>query len=208
MDQFITNRINSINLTLIKIKSFINNTGYEYFLDACMKGDIKFAKWLYEMNIDIDISAENEYAFRFACYYNQIELAKWLLEIKPDINIYAANNSVFTFACFNQRIELAEWLCTLNNLYYVKIENNRIVNWKIKKEIDDMIETNNKEKIIEKLKLNIVKITDTCIICLNDACEEYIQTNCNHIYCYDCYIHWYYIEKNDKRCCYCSLSVV
>jgi len=44
---------------------------------------IEVASWLLDNNSDIDISADNEYAFRKACYDGKLWLVEWLLEIKP-----------------------------------------------------------------------------------------------------------------------------
>ena len=208
MEELIIDYINNSDLHNIKRTLNIHNITYEYFIYACIKGNIKIAQWLYEIKSDIDISKDNEYAFRYACCNGHIDIAKWLLEIKPNIDISANNHFVFIYACYNQKIKLAQWLCTLYGNYYLGLENNRITKWKIKNELEYLLEINNKENIVKKLQLNLINVKDSCLICLNDELDEYIQTNCNHIYCYDCYIHWYYIEKNNKKCCYCSLRFV
>ena len=59
------------------------------FIDLCKSRKLKEAKRCYLNNPTIDISVDNEYAFRSACYYGQLKVAKWLLQIKPDINIFA-----------------------------------------------------------------------------------------------------------------------
>ena len=48
-------------------------------------GHLKVAKWLLEVKPDINISADNESAFRNVCQEGHLEIAKWLLKVKPDI---------------------------------------------------------------------------------------------------------------------------
>ena len=45
------------------------------FIETCSRGHMKVLKWLYKIKPDINISAENEKAFRNACYFNHIEVA-------------------------------------------------------------------------------------------------------------------------------------
>jgi len=75
---------------------------------------IEVAIWLLDNNSDIDISADNEYAFRKACYDGKLWLVEWLLEIKPYINISANNNEAFMSACGKLHVELANYLVQLN----------------------------------------------------------------------------------------------
>ncbi len=89
---------------------------------------LNYAKWLVEIRPDIDISADNEKAFRSACgkrgeEYRWVsgtpdeppnfDLMKWLLKIKPDIDISADNEYAFYRACVYGRIDIAEWLLHL-----------------------------------------------------------------------------------------------
>ena len=82
----------------------------EHFQVACTNGHLQVAQWLLQVNPDIDVSANNEYAFIWACRYNRFNVAQWLLQVKPDINISADNDLAFRNACRNHSLDLAKWL--------------------------------------------------------------------------------------------------
>jgi len=74
---------------------------------------------------DIDISAENDYAFRWACYNGHLEVAQWLLIKKQDINISFDNHFAFRNACINGHLEVVKWLQSLSpEKYSFKIVEN------------------------------------------------------------------------------------
>ena len=57
---------------------------------VCSWGQLNVAKWLLKIKPDIDISAENDHAFREACKNGHLQIAKWLLEIKQTkINMHS-----------------------------------------------------------------------------------------------------------------------
>lgn len=80
--------------TLLKFypKLMIRN---DTFRDVCANGQLETAKWVLNVNPDIDISAYNEAPFRCACLNGHLEVAKWLLFVNPNINISTNNNCVF-----------------------------------------------------------------------------------------------------------------
>jgi hypothetical protein len=61
----------------------------------------------------IDVSIDDEYAFRNACTNGHFEIAKWLLSVKPTINISANGEFAFVNACKNGHFEIAKWLHSL-----------------------------------------------------------------------------------------------
>jgi len=61
----------------------------------CKNGYIDDAKKLYKIKPDIDISADDEYAFIGSCENGHLDVAKWLYEIKPDIDISADDEYAF-----------------------------------------------------------------------------------------------------------------
>ena len=67
-------------------------------------------KWLFEKFPNIDISNENECAFKKACEKGHVKVAKWLLETKPDIIISIDDHNPFRTACTNGRTLVAKWL--------------------------------------------------------------------------------------------------
>jgi len=70
--------------------------------------------WYYKkFKHHIDMSAQNEYAFRLACENDSDYTPEWLLQKKPDINISADNNYAFRKARENGHIKLVQWLLEL-----------------------------------------------------------------------------------------------
>ena len=59
----------------------------EAFQNACICGHLQVAQWLYQITPHLNISAKNEYAFRYASLYNHVNVVKWLLHIHPMLNI-------------------------------------------------------------------------------------------------------------------------
>ena len=95
----------------------INMTDFNnLFSTACQYGQLDMAKWLLQIKPDIDISTNNDYAFRWVCYKGYLDIAKWLLQIKPDINISAEDEFAFRWACLEGHIHIVKWfrLITLN----------------------------------------------------------------------------------------------
>ncbi len=70
---------------------------------------------LLEIKPDIDVSAWNEYAFRFACLNGHLQVAQWLLEIEPDIDVSAKNEFAFQHTCENGHLGVAQWLWEVSN---------------------------------------------------------------------------------------------
>jgi hypothetical protein len=88
-------------------------------------------------------------------------VAKWLIEISKEngeiINIHAENDFAFRRSCESNNMEIAKWLCNLCDEYYIKIENNKIVKYRIKNMYDKFLDENKGiEKIIRKLQLKII----------------------------------------------------
>jgi hypothetical protein len=76
------------------------------FQELCIKENLQEIKQFYFDNPTIDISANNDEAFRWSCYYGQLKVSKWLLKVKPDINISAYD--VFIIACENGQLKLSK----------------------------------------------------------------------------------------------------
>ena len=101
------------------------------FQQLCISGNFDQVKEFLKENPEIDISADNEYAFRDACRNGHLEIAKWLVEIKPiyksgsgylkvikwllkednpSIDISAIDDEAFRYACKHGHLEVAQWL--------------------------------------------------------------------------------------------------
>jgi ankyrin repeat protein len=92
------------------------------------------AQWLLQICPTINISANNEQAFRYACIEGYLEVAKWLLQVCPNIHISAYNEEAFRWACVNGHLEVAKWLHQMKPYLYVieYDENGKINNYHIR----------------------------------------------------------------------------
>ena len=83
----------------------------EQFITFIQNGKLEEIQSFYEQyKLHIDISADNEHAFRYACYNGHLELVQWLYQIKPTIDISADNEHAFRGACENGHLNVAQWL--------------------------------------------------------------------------------------------------
>jgi hypothetical protein len=181
---------------LLKLNKFIDISAYnnKAFNYACCNGNLEVAKWLFEINPTIDISANDNDAFISACRNGHLEIAKWLFEMKPTIDISANDNDAFISACENKHFEVAKWFTSISSLYYVKIENDNIISYRIKHPL-----TINNE-ITKQLK----NINDNiCPICKEE--DVTIQTECEHNYCLECITEW--VQRVNNTCPYCRTEI-
>lgn len=147
----------------------------ELFSIICEIGKLQMVQWLYSKHPGINISWENESAFRNACC-NSLEIAKWLLEIKPDIQITANNHEAFRTACVLRSQEMATWLVTLCSHYkIIKINRMGHIYYRI------MFPLSNRIYTCESPAMQ-------CPICYEKECD--VRTECNHSYCMDCMDKW------------------
>ena len=54
------------------------------FINACEDGNLNLVQHLFYNNT-INVSYDNEYAFRWTCRRGHLQIAQWLLSVKPDI---------------------------------------------------------------------------------------------------------------------------
>ena len=59
----------------------------------------------------VNISADNNFAFRHACLNGHLEVVKWLVEIHPSTKY---DNKGFVYACWYAHLEVAKWLVVIN----------------------------------------------------------------------------------------------
>ena len=93
------------------------------FIDLCLNGKLNEAKEFYKNNPTIDISANSEYAFKYACANGHLEIAQWLYTINPTINISADDEIAFKWACVNGYLEVVQWLFTIKPDINISAEN-------------------------------------------------------------------------------------
>jgi hypothetical protein len=86
------------------------------FRMVCKSANLNIAKWLLQVKPDINISAQNDEAFKNASshYTDNFEVAKWLLLIKPEILNTFDFEENFYIACLDHKINLAKWYIQLN----------------------------------------------------------------------------------------------
>ena len=83
----------------------------QQFITFIQNGKLLEIQSFYEQyKLFIDISAENEFAFRYACYNGHLDLAQWLYKIKPTIDISVQNDLAFCWTCNEGHLDLAQWL--------------------------------------------------------------------------------------------------
>jgi len=93
------------------------------FIYDCFYGHLAVAQWLYQIKPAIDISAQNEYAFRKACFYGHLAVAQWLYQIKPTIDISAQNEEAFRYACGLGHLDIAQWLYQIKPTIDISAKN-------------------------------------------------------------------------------------
>lgn len=107
------------------------------FIKCCINGNLKFAKWLYNLSVEngkkINIRSENDYAFRKSCSNGHLEIVKWLHSLpNSNINHLACGCEAFQQSCVNGHTRIAKWIKkTYKDKYYLHVFNNQIIDWKV-----------------------------------------------------------------------------
>ena len=98
------------------------------FLSACCEGKLKVAQWLYSLGgFEDDINS----AFNIVCDYGYLNIAKWLYSL-GNIDIHAEEDEAFINSCISDHPKVSKWLSSIEDNYYVIIENNKLVKWGFK----------------------------------------------------------------------------
>jgi hypothetical protein len=163
------------------------------------------SKWLYSLNQNLNLHYDNDKLFKNACYNNYIDKAKWLYSLDNNINIRYNDDEIFKYACNNKHKYIAFWLKTLCNDYYIDVDiYNNILEWKIKSDLDTLLENKEYVKLAKKLNIKIEFEDDKCLICFSDNYN--FITSCKHYYCFECFMIWH-LKHNKIACCYCNQVV-
>ena len=148
----------------------------------------------------IDISMEDELAFRYSCEKGNLELAKWLLKIKPNINISACGEYAFRWACAEGYLKIAKWLlkikpniniseyCEYAFIFACKNGKLDVIKWLLEIKPDINISINNEAAFAWSCingHLEIVKLlftikdywnTNFLKLCINQEIIEFIKS--------------------------------
>lgn len=73
-------------------------------------------QWLWQLDQDINIHAENEDAFISSCEGGHLEISQWLWNLNQNINIHVENELAFRHACLNDHLDTVKWLWQLGNI--------------------------------------------------------------------------------------------
>ena len=98
------------------------------FIHACEKGDLELAQQLFYNN-NINISTNNEEAFRYACYHGHLQVAQGLLYVKPNINISADNEQTFRDVCYFGHLQVAQWLLSVKPDINISAKDDYAFHW-------------------------------------------------------------------------------
>lgn len=101
-----------------------------YFVTLCSRGDLLEAQQYLQLHPDIDISANDEHAFRQACSNGHLEVAQWLIQISKergqDIDISARDELAFRWACVKGHLVVAKWLLQIKPDINISVKNDEI----------------------------------------------------------------------------------
>lgn len=198
------------HLSKISERGKINiNVNENYlFRYSCQKGYLDIAKWLYEIsktddNTLINIHSCNEYAFRLSCAYGHYDVAEWLYQISQaensKINISINDDEAFKISCYNGHQYIAEWLCTLDKRYCI-VRDCDILQPLIR-DIRTILKCHNDEDISKILyDSKAISDLDICMVCLSKDNCYWINLDCNHWLCSDCFTN---IDVCPYRCSEC-----
>jgi len=118
-------------------------------------------QWLLQVKPTIDISADNEYAFRSACTGGHLNVAQWLLQVKPTIDISAFNERAFGSAFAFGYLNVAQWYEIINedspDWSCRILTDPKDIKWNKNKKLVGL--ASQKGNIVEKMPTDLVRIT-------------------------------------------------
>jgi ankyrin repeat protein len=224
---------------LFKLSENMNSTinihmNEEYILRrSCHNNDYDIVKWLLdtseEINSLINIHVDSEYAFRVCCPSGNITIINLLLEFskkhKSPIDVRICNDYAFIEACKNDQVNVVKILCSLCDNYWVKILNNRIIDYKVlsdetvaikvlsvyRKIMDNIDNSNMLQKYFQNSKSHSDEV---CTICFSKNETAMLNFRCklngnmyDHCYCMNCFFKWYWMKEREKKCVCCYAAI-
>ena len=140
-----------LKLSAFVSDEFIFKNVEHTFKYVCQHGYLNVAKWLFEKNPKMNISAYGESAFRLACMNGRLQIIEWLLEIKPSIDISIDDDWAFKNACLGGHLHIAKYLFKNRpNILFSNISNKSF----------DLLIT----KLKDNLRYDVVKWLEEVII--------------------------------------------
>ena len=76
---------------------------------VCIHRHLRIAKWLLEVNPDINISANNNQVFQWACFIRELKMAQWLQSLKPNLYIIEYNKDGSYKSHYIRTMEEKRW---------------------------------------------------------------------------------------------------
>jgi len=132
-DKEIKEKLSLDSFEIFQIKSdsiilyyLVNKTNEYKFINACQKGHLEVAQWLYSLG-GVNIHIDDEYAFSWTCRMGHLEMAQWLYTL-GGVNIHIYNECPFRWACEKGHLEVAQWLYSLGGLN-IHIDNEYAFRW-------------------------------------------------------------------------------
>lgn len=83
------------------------------FRFACTHCDnLEFVEWFIKKYPQINVRANEDYAFKCACASGHLQIAKLLKQVCPQIDVRSSNDYAFELACKYGHLETVKWLTT------------------------------------------------------------------------------------------------
>ena len=168
---------------------------HEQLVYYCRYGQIDNLFTLYGENPDIDLSYNEEEAFRVACEAGEIEVIRQLRIWNHNMNIGAQNYLGFCIAICYGHEEVIKQLFAWN----LSLDPMRFVNLSFcEKTIELLKDIASRRKKIDWL-YKVISNDLECPIC-QDIPGDIIKTPCNHYFCQKCISTWYEMNQSCPNC--------
>lgn len=170
---------------------------HEQLLHCCRYGFLDNLHQLYSENPQIDLSRNEEEAFRLACEVGEIYIIRQLREWNPKMDIGAKNYLGLCSAICVGHVDVIKQIFAWD----IQIEPLKFIDFAFHNSTIELLkELHNRRQKIQWITHSILNIEDIeCPIC-QEIPSDYIWTPCNHKFCQGCIITWFEINQS---CPYC-----